>query len=153
MCWLDLAAVPQGAVGGAVGSLPLGQQQRLSGFVRQRHRGDCNSPRVSETSQPSGQRSTSENSPLMVEGAGLSKWEGAEWVEFRLEEEGLACRTHDNVHVHTSVCDCTFTGPPLDMSTPPQATPPPEPKPRRPREGEAADIQSWKRAELLTCIR
>lgn len=31
-------------------------------------------------------------SPLMVEGAEFIIWEGAEWVELRLEEEGLACR-------------------------------------------------------------
>ena len=36
----------------------------------------------------------------MVEGAELIKWEGAEWVEFRLQEEELACRTHDKVNVH-----------------------------------------------------
>lgn len=29
-------------------------------------------------------------SPLMVEGAEFIIWEGAEWVELRLEEEGLA---------------------------------------------------------------
>lgn len=48
--------------------------------------------------------------PLMVEGAEFIIWEGAEWVELRLEEEGLACskevKRTNKIFTHTGGSWC-----------------------------------------------
>lgn len=101
--WFSPACVYLSVVGdvgvhGAAGPLPVRRQQHqqlpvVSVFVRKRRRTDCTNKTVSETSQSS-RITMSMFLRLMVEGAEFSKWEGAEWVELRLEEEGLVCRTN-----------------------------------------------------------